>query len=211
MTPKKRIGIVIIHGSRMKGAHAPFLRRFFYRHLGVSSENKSKWLSALRDRLRPLVSAKSDVIIFRWSGGITPITIHAAAKRLAQQLRRDGFDEIRLICKSLGGHIGALVAAEADLPVTKLVCIAYPHPFFSKPLPRRIHVVNVYSPDDIFHTLADDSLYAGFGRKYLHGARNIRIPRVSHSDFNTDKFVAYGSRRVHLFTLYAELLARNSK
>jgi pimeloyl-ACP methyl ester carboxylesterase len=201
---KKKL-VVIVPGSKTKESHMPLLRQLlekFYAHFGVQVEGY-EWLPPLQENFATI---PADVIIFNWSGGISPFAIRRAAKELERILLRHSDREIFLFTKSLGGAVASKAAQNAHLHIKRFIYVAAPHFRFSKQVPSSIQVVNVFSTADTYQRLANRALYLGLGRTHLPQAQNIELPNLRHSDFNHNLEIEYGGKKQRLFDLYRELL-----
>ena len=201
----KRKLVVIVPGSKTKISHFSLLNKWlskFYTHFGVQVEGDS-WLPALQ---ASFVAIPADTIVFRWSGGISPLAIHRAAKELERILLGYQNREILLFTKSLGGSVAGKVAQNTQLPIKLLVYVAAPHFRFTRRTPSSVRVINIFSVADTYQRLANQMLYFGFGRMYLPHAQNIELSGLRHSDFNHNIEIQYSDRKQRLFDFYRELL-----
>lgn len=198
--------LVIVPGSKTKESPLPLLRpllKKFYAHFGVQVEGDT-WLPALQQCFREI---PAEVIIFEWSGGISPFAIRKAAKELAHLLSAHAEREVMIFAKSLGGSIALSVACDTAIQISRVVCVATPHSKFERLPPASVKVVNIYSPEDSYQRLANRALFFGMGRPDIPYARNIKLSGISHSGFNHDGEVDYEGSRTRLFNLYRNLLA----
>lgn len=207
---KERL-IVIVPGSRTKVSASKLLNGLLersYGYLGVDTENDNNWVYELRGVLLEN-EPSTDVLIFSWSGGVTrTFSLNKAAENLLSMLSAEGYKEVVLLCKSLGGVVGEIAAKKYDRKI-KIIEIATPH----SPFERRISkadIVNIYSPQDRYAKLCNKVLYWGFGKNTLGRARNISLPNIGHSLFNKNIEINYQNRKTRLFEFYKQIIADDS-
>src|SRR3989338_839809 len=200
--------IVIVPGSKTKTVSWPFigplLKRFFeqYGVQDVQGED-DMWYEPIR---AAFIATGADVMIFEWSGGISPFDVRKAARELRGQLHKHAEKEIILFGKSLGGTVTEIVARDPQLSITRVVSVATPHFMYKHPLPSSIETINICSPAENYLKFANRFLYFGLGRMSVSNARNISIPNLRHSDFDHNVKVEYGGKTMPLFNFYRELL-----
>ncbi|MBX2866669.1 hypothetical protein KTR10_01785 [Candidatus Kaiserbacteria bacterium] len=196
--------VVIVPGSRTKEVRIPLIRMLmqsFYSHFGVD-ETGDEWVQALHEHLE---DETTDVVIFTWSGGISPIATGRAAKRLRTFLEEQKDREIILFTKSLGGVVAEKALKDGGIHVLKLIQVATPHFRFRRKL-ENTEVINIYSPEDTYHTLAHKVLFLGMGTFDVPHAQNIALSGIMHSGFNYDNEIVYKGKTQSLFDLYKEIV-----
>ncbi len=198
--------VVIVPGSKTKGTSVPvfgpLFSKFFSSYFGVQVEGDT-WFEPLRAALAEI---PADVIVFNWSGGISPFAIRKAAKELRRVLLEYTDKEIILFTKSLGGAVAEKAALDTQLPIKRLIYIVTPHSRFTKTLPPSVEIVNIFSEADNYLRFANRVLYLGLGRIELPDARNISIPNLRHSDFNHNIEIEYDGKKLLMFNFYRELI-----
>ena len=196
--------ILIVPGSKTKQLTVPILGpilQTFYTFFGVEV-SEDTWVEELKGRFE---SIPAEVDVFEWSGGISPFSIERAAHNLGRQLQDLKGRHIILFTKSLGGVVAEKASRRRGVQVEKIIQVATPHFLFRRRV-KDTKIVNVYSPEDSYHSLAHIALYFGFGKKRVSNATNIEIRHMSHSGFNHNQEIEYRGTRAHLFDVYQSLI-----
>lgn len=201
--------LIIIPGSKTKQSKLldPLLEKF-YAHFWVETGNDD-WADELAEHLR---DSEIDTEVFTWSGGISEtLSLHPAAEKLKDFIRKRGsdYEKVILFGKSLWGVVAEIATQDISLNVCKLIYVATPHRKLRSPIPSNVSIINIYSSEDTYVSLANNLLYFGFGRKELSNAENIDIANVRHSEFNANCHIVYKEKEVRLFDLYKTVCLKN--
>lgn len=92
--------------------------------------------------------------------------------------------------------------------VSKLIYVATPHRRGKIVVSQDTTLINIFSPQDTYLSLANKILYFGLGKKVLSNAENISIYNVQHSQFNHNIKVLYKKQEMKLFDVYKQLIIR---
>ena len=198
--------VIIIPGSQPKqpwliGGLLERAYRYFRVEMGPDD-----WAFELAEHVR---DGDTDAEVFFWSGGITEtLSLRPAAQQLGDivRARSPHYTSIILFGKSLGGIVAEIAAGREPSKIRKLIYVSTPHRSSSVRL-SDVDIINIHSHEDAYVTLANRLLYLGLGKKKLSNARNVEIPHMGHSEFNTNKSILHAGQRIGLFDLYKGLIS----
>lgn len=209
MNKRSKVLIIIIPGSRSK---LPFKDRLskLYNFFGINRSDDN-WPLKFQNFIK---KKRKTAVVFEWSRGISRIfSINPAVKRLTKYLKEieKNYGKIVLYGKSMGGIIAEqaiknLINLNLDAKKFKLIYVATPHKNSKINLPSKVKIINIYSEQDRFLTVANKLLY-GKGSKNIEKARNILLSGANHTDFNCNKkIIIHKNKKIKLFEFYFELI-----